>query len=63
MKILILSFAGAVLFAMAVCSALAEEAGKLLTAFALTIPDKTTPPGPAPEGMVWIPGGEFFDGQ
>jgi formylglycine-generating enzyme required for sulfatase activity len=31
-------------------------------AFAPTIPNKTPPPGPAPKGMVWIPGGEFSMG-
>jgi len=28
-------------------------------AFAPTIPNQAPAPGPAPEGMVWIPGGEF----
>jgi formylglycine-generating enzyme required for sulfatase activity len=32
------------------------------SAFGPTIPNKTPPPGPAPEGMVWIPGGEFSMG-
>ena len=27
-----------------------------------TLENKTPPPGPVPEGMVWIPGGEFFMG-
>src|SRR5262249_42179131 len=31
-------------------------------AFAPTIPNPAPPPGPAPEGMVWIPGGEFSMG-
>jgi len=30
--------------------------------FAPTIPNAAPPPGPAPEGMVWIPGGEFSMG-
>jgi formylglycine-generating enzyme required for sulfatase activity len=32
------------------------------TDFAPTTPNKNTPPGKAPEGMVWIPGGEFSMG-
>ncbi|HWO02983.1 MAG TPA: formylglycine-generating enzyme family protein [Blastocatellia bacterium] len=30
--------------------------------FAPTVPNNTPPPGPVPEGMVWIPGGEFSMG-
>src|SRR5260221_11633519 len=33
------------------------------SAFAPTISNKTAAPGPAPEGMVWIPGGEFSMGS
>jgi formylglycine-generating enzyme required for sulfatase activity len=32
------------------------------SAFAPTVPNKTPAPGPAPDGMVWIPGGEFSMG-
>ncbi len=34
----------------------------MATAFAPTKPNTASPPGPAPEGMVWIPGGEFSMG-
>jgi formylglycine-generating enzyme required for sulfatase activity len=37
-------------------------ASAALSAFAPTIPNPAKPPGPAPEGMVWIPGGEFSMG-
>jgi sulfatase modifying factor 1 len=33
------------------------------SAFGATIPNKTAAPGPAPGGMVWIPGGEFSMGS
>src|SRR5207253_6401743 len=33
-----------------------------LAEFAETISNKSSPPGKAPEGMVWVPGGEFSMG-
>src|SRR4051794_11005597 len=33
-----------------------------VTAFGPTIPNKIAPPSPTPNGMVWIPGGEFSMG-
>src|SRR6516165_4430556 len=32
------------------------------TVFELTIPNKAVSPGKAPQGMMWIPGGEFSMG-
>jgi formylglycine-generating enzyme len=45
-------------------SAAPPEAAAMPTTslFAPTIPNKTVPPGKAPAGMVWIPGGEFSMG-
>jgi formylglycine-generating enzyme len=65
MKILVSSIGRFVLLAMAACSTFAQESAKPLasTDFASTIPNKATPLGPAPEGMVWIPGGEFSMGS
>ena len=38
-------------------------AGSSKARFAPTIPNKAAAPGTAPEGMVWIPGGEFSMGS
>jgi formylglycine-generating enzyme len=65
MRIFISSMGRVALLAMAVCSTLAQESDKspAARAFVLTIPKRSTPPGPTPEGMVWIPGGEFAVGS
>src|SRR2546422_9545667 len=38
------------------------DAQESSSAFEPTLPNKTRAPGKAPEGMVWIPGGEFSMG-
>ncbi len=43
-------------------SASAEQSAALPDGFSPTRALSNTPPGPAPEGMVWIPGGEFSMG-
>jgi sulfatase modifying factor 1 len=40
-----------------------DNTSAVSAAFAATIPNTTHPPGPAPAGMVWIPGGEFSMGS
>ena len=40
-----------------------EEGHAASSAFGPTVPSKTSPTGKAPEGMVWIPGGEFSMGS
>jgi len=39
------------------------EAAEAASPFAPTLPSKTNSPAPAPEGMAWIPGGEFSMGS
>src|SRR5271166_5990136 len=41
----------------------AASAAKETSSFAPTIANPSKPPSPAPEGMVWIPGGEFSMGS
>ena len=41
----------------------ADNAASTSADFAPTTPNRTPAPGPAPEGMVWIPGGEFSMGS
>ncbi len=43
-------------------NASAQASSKAPPAFGPTNPNSTSPPGPAPQGMVWIPGGEFTMG-
>src|SRR4029077_2069386 len=45
-----------------ICAAIARAETSGSSAFAPTIPNRNSPPGKAPEGMVWIPGGEFSMG-
>ncbi|MEI6082446.1 MAG: formylglycine-generating enzyme family protein [Verrucomicrobiota bacterium] len=51
---------GAFVLSLAILSSLRGEEAKV---FAPTIEHKTKAPGPAPHGMVWIPGGEFSMGS
>src|SRR5882724_7991710 len=43
--------------------AVTNNDGSVSSAFLPTIPNKAPAPSPAPEGMVWIPGGEFSMGS
>jgi formylglycine-generating enzyme len=45
-----------------ICAAVVHAETSESSAFEPTIPSKNSPPGKAPEGMVWIPGGEFSMG-
>ena len=47
---------------LAACVLLAVAATTPATAFVTTVPNAAKLPGPAPAGMVWIPGGEFSMG-
>jgi formylglycine-generating enzyme len=58
MRIRVSNTAVVTLLTTAVCSIFAQEAP-----FASTIPNKAPPPSSMPEGMVWIPGGEFSMGS
>src|SRR3974390_1256687 len=56
-----------IIVAIALCNALpsakeADPVAQMSSAFAPTLPNKARPTGPTPEGMVWIPGGEFSMG-
>jgi formylglycine-generating enzyme required for sulfatase activity len=56
-----------IIVAIALCNALpsakaADPVARMSSAFAPTLPNKARPTGPTPEGMVWIPGGEFSMG-
>jgi formylglycine-generating enzyme required for sulfatase activity len=65
-----LAFVAVIALAAALSSLLAAEAGgsavaspaSASSAFEPTIPNQAPAPGPASEGMVWIPGGEFSMG-
>jgi sulfatase modifying factor 1 len=47
---------------LSICVAVVHAETSESSAFAPTIPNKNSPPGKAPEGMLWIPGGEFSMG-
>ncbi len=44
-------------------SARSQQANETSSQFVATISNSTAAPKPAPEGMVWIPGGEFSMGS
>lgn len=51
-----------ILFALVVAGSRATFAGESPAAFAPTLANPIPPPSPAPDGMRWIPGGEFSMG-
>ena len=59
-----IAFSGGLLFALApeTDARAADSPTTASSPFAPTIPNKAPPPGPAPEGMAWVPGGEFSMG-
>ncbi len=52
----------ALAFSILVCVPPIHAADPLVGSFGPTVANSGKPPGPAPEGMVWIPGGEFSMG-
>src|SRR5690349_10038656 len=60
MKRIIFALVAVVSFSSALAHWLHAQEG--ISAFEPTLPNKTRAPGKAPEGMVWIPGGEFSMG-
>jgi sulfatase modifying factor 1 len=59
---LVVASVGGVLFLDFVIAKLLEN-NAVASPFVTTKPNTSTAPGPAPEGMVWIPGGEFSMGS
>src|SRR6266540_3310732 len=53
---------GLVVASLCICAAIVHAETPESSAVAPTIPNKNSPPGKAPEGMVWISGGEFSMG-
>ena len=60
MRPIILSLIAVVSFGLAFARSLDAQDGS--SGFEPTLSNKTKAPGKAPEGMVWIPGGEFSMG-
>jgi sulfatase modifying factor 1 len=53
---------GLLVACLCICAAIIHAETPGSSTFAPTIPNKTPAPRPAPEGMVWISGGEFSMG-